>query len=106
MERNTVLIDLEEYTKMRDAITKIKEGKKLYIYNQSTYYEEIYIDESKALELADRRIKQLEKTITKLENVNEPNEQLLKSISRMSCSSFRRWRKQYATQHKGLTFSY
>ena len=93
MEKDTVLLAVENYNELRDFKKKIEEGYTLTITSSIFYYDRRFITTDKAVkELVDAN-KELQKQIEDLRSGNQKKELPISEIKRMSIWQFLKWRK-------------
>jgi hypothetical protein len=95
MERNTVLLDVSEYNRLRDFEREIKMGNTLPIteYNYNVVYHSNYITESDAVAHIAKANASLVKQIKELKKANEPKSPSLEDVKKMSYWQFRKWKR-------------
>lgn len=96
MEANTVLLQTEEYNRLRDFYKGIQEDKFVQIYSDHHYrYTVYYRTEKEVLKSLKDENKVLKKQLNQLKNPNEKN---LEQIKNMSLWEFIKWRKNNNNQ--------
>jgi hypothetical protein len=90
MQKDTVLLGVEEYNSLRDFKQKIEEGKTMVINSEWSYgYKHFITTEKAVIEIAESN-KILQKENEKLRNLKDT---ILNDIKKMSYWEWRKWRK-------------
>lgn len=92
MEKDTVLLAVEEYNELRDFKRKIEEGYTLVIVPKHYYSERTFITTDKAVKEVVDANRELQQQIKDLISSNE-KELPISEIKRMSIWQFIKWRK-------------
>ena len=93
MEKNTVVLSVDEYNELRDLRTKLEEGEKICIsYGYYSHY--FKTTDEKLIEIAKINKEVTDRYNLLKDELKEKNN-LIKSISKMSIQEFRKWRKPY-----------
>jgi hypothetical protein len=93
MEKNVVILDLNEYNELRYLKKTIEENKTIYIENNGCFFSKTLITTDKALEVVLETNKALNKKIDELKKLNNSNEKIINDIKKLSFWKFRKWRK-------------
>jgi hypothetical protein len=95
MEKNTILLDLKEYDKLRDFKKNIEQNKTLkvhYCYNDN--YKEIY---NWTILTTEEAIKEILKDNKTLKEALEHKKDIdLEDVKKMSIWKFLKWRKSFS----------
>jgi len=89
MTENTVLLNVEEYNRLRDFWNGLEEGKFVSIdyYHNRVYY----MKETEVLEKLKDRIAEQKK---ELNSYKKPNEKTVEDVKKMSLWQFVKWRNK------------
>jgi hypothetical protein len=88
MDKNTVILSVEDYNELRDFKENANNGKTLitiraYGFSGENIYREFYTD-NEIIEQLSKSNNELKKELFEINN-----------IARMNCYEFRKWRKKY-----------